>query len=111
MDPSSIPKQYGGDLDWTWGDMPNLDNDTKDIIGGVESGEGEKKEFLKGPMLFDGDKIQVLGREKKGEEKDGIERRWDIPVTANGASAPAGDSEKPSETATAAAPAPVQEAS
>lgn len=91
--------------------MPNLDNDTKDIIGGVESGEGEKKEFLKGPMLFDGDKIQVLGREKKGEEKDGIERRWDSPVTANGASAPAGDSEKPSETATAAAPAPVQEAS
>jgi len=111
MDPSSIPKQYGGDLDWTWGDMPNLDNDTKELIGGVESGEGDKKEFLKGPMLFDGDKIQVLGREKKGEEKDGVERRWDIPVAANGAtgaSTPAGDDEKATETATAAAPAPVQ---
>ena len=105
MDPSSIPKQYGGDLDWTWGDMPNLDQPAKDLIGGVGSGDG--KEFLKGPMLFDGEGIRVLGREEKGE------RRWDIPAAANGAGAgastPAGDGEKASETATAAAPVPAQE--
>lgn len=99
MDPSSIPKQYGGDLDWTWGDMPNLDQPAKDLIGGAESGSGEggKKEFLKGPMLFDGEGIRVLGREKKGGE--GGERRWDIPAAANGATA----------AAPAPAPAPAQE--
>lgn len=108
MDPSSIPRQYGGDLDWTWGDMPNLDQPAKDLVGGVESGD-ENKQFLKGPMLFDEEGIRVLGREEKGE------RRWNIPAATNGAAAgapaPASDGEKASETATAAAPAPAQQAS
>lgn len=73
MDPSSIPKQYGGDLDWKWGDMPNLDDEAKRVIGGVTSASAEGG-YLKGPMVFQGDKIEVLGRE------NGESRRREIPV-------------------------------
>lgn len=77
MDPSSFPKQYGGELDWQWGDMPNLDEPARELLQGLEQAPAEgktKKEILKGPMLFKGDKIEVLGSE------DGKDRRMDIPV-------------------------------
>lgn len=65
MDPSSIPKQYGGDLDWKWGDMPNLDEEARQVVGALETpaAEGETKpSFIKGPVLFNGDTIEVLGK-------------------------------------------------
>ncbi|RAH73064.1 SEC14 family lipid-binding protein [Aspergillus aculeatinus CBS 121060] len=65
MDPSSIPKQYGGDLDWKWGDMPNLDGEARQVVGALETpaAEGETKpSFIKGPVLFNGDTIEVLGK-------------------------------------------------
>lgn len=77
MDPASIPKQYGGELDWQWGDMPNLDAPAHELLVNLEQPlkEGqEKKEILKGPILFKGDRIEVLGTE------DGKERRQTIPV-------------------------------
>ena len=77
MDPSSFPKQYGGELEWQWGDMPNLDEPARELLQGVEQPitEGQtKKELLKGPLLFKGDKIEVLGTE------NGKERRTTIPV-------------------------------
>jgi hypothetical protein len=77
MDPTSIPKQYGGELDWQWGDMPNLDEPARELLQNLEQplAEGkEKKEILKGPILFKGDKIEVLGTE------NGKERREIIPV-------------------------------
>lgn len=77
MDPTSIPKQYGGELDWQWGDMPNLDEPAHELLQNLEQppAEGkEKKDILKGPILFKGDKIEVLGTE------DGKERRQIIPV-------------------------------
>ena len=36
MEPSSIPKQYGGELEWQWGDMPNLDEPAKEKLQGIE---------------------------------------------------------------------------
>lgn len=114
MDPSSIPKQYGGDLDWKWGDMPNLDDEAKGVIGGVASA-GADGEHLKGPMTFQGDKIEVLGRE------NGEARRREIPVEKGGQSQQTtqsqengADGEKTGNgdataTATAPAPAPSQE--
>lgn len=37
IDPSSIPKKYGGQLDWAWGDLPNLDpRMVADMQGGSE---------------------------------------------------------------------------
>ncbi|PYH48769.1 SEC14 family lipid-binding protein [Aspergillus saccharolyticus JOP 1030-1] len=65
MEPSSIPKQYGGDLDWKWGDMPNFDEEARQVIGALETppAEGETKPtFIKGPVLFNGDNIEILGK-------------------------------------------------
>jgi hypothetical protein len=77
MEPSSIPKQYGGELDWTWGEMPNLDEPARELLQGLEQDQvdGEKrKDILKGPILFEGDHLKVLGT------VDGKERRETIPV-------------------------------
>lgn len=77
MEPSSIPQRYGGELEWQWGDMPNLDEPAHDLLQGLEQplAEGKtKKEILKGPMMFQGDKIAVLGTQ------DGKDRRETIPV-------------------------------
>ncbi|KAJ5191635.1 uncharacterized protein N7498_010620 [Penicillium cinerascens] len=77
MDPSSIPKQYGGELDWQWGDLPNLDEAAQEKLQGIEQPPAEgktKKEMIKGPLLFKGDTIEVLGTE------NGTERRKTIPV-------------------------------
>lgn len=77
MDPSSIPKHYGGELDWQWGDMPNLDEPAQEKLQGIEQAPAEgktKKEMMKGPMLFKGDEIEVLGT------VNGKERRETIPV-------------------------------
>ncbi|KAJ5653282.1 hypothetical protein N7490_000285 [Penicillium lividum] len=74
MDPSSIPKQYGGDLEWQWGDLPNLDEPSHELLKGVEVQEGGKPGLLKGPMRFKGDQIEVVGTE------NGKERRSNIPV-------------------------------
>ncbi|KAK2748941.1 hypothetical protein FQN57_007224 [Myotisia sp. PD_48] len=36
MDPANFPKQYGGELDWQWEDMPHLDEPAKALIGSLE---------------------------------------------------------------------------
>lgn len=77
MDPSSFPKAYGGELEWQWGDMPNLDEAAHERLQPLEQpvAEGKtKKDILKGPMLFKGDQIEVLGTE------DGKPRKTVIPV-------------------------------
>ncbi|KAJ5832055.1 hypothetical protein N7474_000366 [Penicillium riverlandense] len=77
MEPSSIPKSYGGELDWQWGEAPNLDEPARELLQGIEQplAEGQtRKGILKGAMVFKGDKIEVLGTE------DGKERRMTIPV-------------------------------
>lgn len=85
MDVSNIPKCYGGDLDWQWGDMPNLDDDARGVISGVESSATSDKEsegraesgYLKGPMVFNTEKnrVDVLGKIKDQP------RRMEIPVS------------------------------
>lgn len=71
MDPATIPSQYGGTLDFKWGDMPNLDEPARKLAGGVEQAEGG---YLKGPMRYLGDHIEVLGTDQ------GQPRRQTIPV-------------------------------
>lgn len=86
MDISNIPKGYGGELDWQWGDMPNLDDDARSVIAGVESASpSSDKErdgraasgYLKGPMLFNTEKssVDVLGTVQ------GEPRRLHIPIS------------------------------
>ena len=77
MEPSSIPKQYGGELDWQWGDMPNLDEPARELIGALETAPADgqtKPGFIKGPVLFKGDKVEVLGKE------NGKSRATTVPV-------------------------------
>lgn len=77
MDPSNIPKQYGGQLAWKWGDMPNLDEPARELIHPLETppAEGQTRPgFTKGPLLFKGDEIEILGK------VDGKSRRSTIPV-------------------------------
>jgi hypothetical protein len=42
VDKENLPKPYGGELDWTFQDEPNLDADAKGVIG----------EMPKGPFIF-----------------------------------------------------------
>ncbi|KAJ5176903.1 uncharacterized protein N7482_002780 [Penicillium canariense] len=101
MDPASFPQKYGGELEWQWGDMPNLDEPARELLQNLEQSavEGtEKKHILKGPVLFKGDTIEVLGTE------DGKRRRETILVpkvqlqqeqangNSNGAAVPAKES-------------------
>ncbi|KAJ5958243.1 uncharacterized protein N7479_005393 [Penicillium vulpinum] len=84
MEPSVIPKAYGGELEWSWGDMPNLDEPSRELLRGIEQPlvDGKtRKDILKGPVLFEGDHLQVLGT------VDGKDRREIIPVPKAQASA------------------------
>lgn len=88
MDPSSIPKQYGGDLDWQWGDMPNLDEPARELVGALEipPAEGETKpSFTKGPVLFKGDRVEILGK------VNGKSRQRTVPVPMPMPAGPADD--------------------
>ncbi|KAF3479689.1 CRAL/TRIO domain-containing protein [Arthroderma uncinatum] len=89
MDPADIPKRYGGELDWDWGDMPNLDEPARALVGSceivgpyadkpdekenssgeaTEGAEARKSNFIKGPATVHNDRIEVLGS-IKGEER------------------------------------------
>lgn len=100
MEPSSIPSQYGGTLDFQSGDLPNLDDAARALVGGIESppeSEGGKRGYLKGPMRFYNDHIEVLGTDH------GKPRRATIPVPASSAERPSAEqppSEMPSTTTT-----------
>ncbi|KAL5052019.1 hypothetical protein BDW71DRAFT_193502 [Aspergillus fruticulosus] len=100
MEPSSIPKQYGGGLEWQWGDMPNLDEPARELIGALETAPAEgqtKPGFIKGPVLFKGDRVEVLGKE------NGKRRATTVPVPesklaqTNGVSTTAHSEEKQQE--------------
>lgn len=83
MEPSSIPKSYGGELDWSWGEMPNLDDPSRELLRGIEQplANGQtRKDILKGPVLFNADHLQVLGT------VDGKERREIVPIPKTQAS-------------------------
>ncbi|KMU74792.1 LOW QUALITY PROTEIN: hypothetical protein CISG_00722 [Coccidioides immitis RMSCC 3703] len=90
MDPSSFPKQYGGELDWEWGDMLNLDEPAQELVRVEElgpKGDGEistessnktveerKRNFVKGPVAWLKDRIEIFG------SIGGQKRRKTIPV-------------------------------
>ncbi|KAI1983429.1 hypothetical protein LOZ53_005858 [Ophidiomyces ophidiicola] len=82
MEPSSIPKRFGGELDWEWEDMPNLDEPARELVGTLENlgptADGEltttnieketskteeerKKNFTKGPIAWVKDRIEIFG--------------------------------------------------
>lgn len=67
MPPSSIPKKYGGTLDWTFGTSgPNLDRETRETL---RMREGE--ELPKGPLRWNRQEggLRVVGGEGRTEEE------------------------------------------
>ena len=58
MDPSSIPKKYGGQLEWTWGNPPDLDVETREAL----ERDGNKG-WVKGPALWLNNERIVVGSE------------------------------------------------
>ncbi|KLO17347.1 CRAL/TRIO domain-containing protein, partial [Schizopora paradoxa] len=49
IEPSELPKQYGGKLDWKFLDAPLLDDEMKKVL----------PEMPRGPFVFDGDTLTV----------------------------------------------------
>lgn len=58
MDPTSIPKKYGGQLDWAWGHMPDLDEEIREAL----ERDGNKG-WVKGPTLWLNNERIVVGSE------------------------------------------------
>ncbi|EZF29842.1 hypothetical protein H109_06579 [Trichophyton interdigitale MR816] len=98
MDEENIPKRYGGKLDWDFGDMPNLDDEARALVGSMErvgpyanqpaDSEGaaaaaaadaatRKANFVKGPVVIHDDKIDIYGSVK------GETRRKTLPLPVN----------------------------
>ncbi|KAL2887077.1 Sec14 cytosolic factor [Ceratocystis lukuohia] len=61
IDPKNLPKQYGGELDFNWGDLPTVD---PAWAGALEWADGYKS-FPTGPMVWqpygDGSRLECLG--------------------------------------------------
>lgn len=58
MDPTSIPKKYGGKLDWAWGSMPDLDDEIREAL----ERDGNKG-WVRGPALWLNNERIVVGSE------------------------------------------------
>ena len=56
MDPSSIPKKYGGKLEWTSGQPPHLDEETREAL----ERDGNKG-WVKGPALWLNNERVIVG--------------------------------------------------
>jgi hypothetical protein len=82
IDPKNIPKKYGGELEFQFGDMPNLDPYVENVI----QWEGDRKDFPDGPIYWekktkDGKKIKAIATGSFAE--GGKERHDEICVVTN----------------------------
>jgi hypothetical protein len=58
MDPKDIPTQYGGQLEFKWGDLPSLDEEAKQAME-----QGGQPGWIAGPCLWLDHKRVVVGSE------------------------------------------------
>lgn len=81
IDIKNIPKSYGGELEFDWGERPNLDTGIHDVC----KWENGHKEFPPGPCLWrtieDGEKLECIavGSVDKVERRERVctvDRRW-----------------------------------
>jgi hypothetical protein len=68
IDPANIPKKYGGELDFNWGDYPKLDPILKDVV----TWQNGFTDFPPGPMYWH-DKGDSIELEAVGSE-GGVQR-------------------------------------
>lgn len=55
----NLPKVYGGEMDWTYEDEPDLDEEIKKAI---------QSDKIEGPVVWDGKKMVLLGEGRKDEQ-------------------------------------------
>ena len=61
--PENIPTEYGGTLDWNFGDLPNFDAITRESYGLKEG------KWPIGPIRMEGDDIVALGTHADGKPR------------------------------------------
>jgi hypothetical protein len=59
MEAKDFPKRYGGDLDWEWGNLPDLDKETRAAVE-----KDGNKGWIRGPCQWLDGKRLVVGSEK-----------------------------------------------
>eukprot|EP01099_Mayorella_cantabrigiensis_P006075 TRINITY_DN5022_c0_g1_i1.p1 TRINITY_DN5022_c0_g1~~TRINITY_DN5022_c0_g1_i1.p1 ORF type:complete len:517 (-),score=63.76 TRINITY_DN5022_c0_g1_i1:3-1553(-) len=75
MDPKDFPKKYGGELDWSWGSLPDLDAET---LAALEK-DGNKG-WVRGPCLWlDGERL-VVGSENGKLRRPDSEVEKHLPI-------------------------------
>ena len=86
IDPANIPKGYGGQLDFTWADMPNLDPVIKETV----QWENGHTDFPRGPIYWrpidGGDRLECIAVGTT-DQKDRLERVCTIPTAYKGQTA------------------------
>lgn len=109
VEPRNIPKQYGGELEFNWGEMPNLDP----IVHETVKWENGHKSFPTGPLLWrpldDGETLECVAIGTTGPDHQQRNERVctmprlvkpsteEAPAPPAASQEPAGD--KPAETA------------
>lgn len=63
IDPSNLPEEYGGTLQWKWQDMPNLDSPMRELVHDLYQPSQPGIQIVKGPVSFQDGCIQLLGNE------------------------------------------------
>lgn len=61
IDRANLPVEYGGDLDWTWQDLPNLDSHARRLVDNLYEKTDQGEIFAKGPVTFENGCIKLLG--------------------------------------------------
>ncbi|KAJ6150566.1 hypothetical protein N7471_001765, partial [Penicillium samsonianum] len=71
IDPPNLPKAYGGELDWQWQDLPNLDGPAKELMDKLHQDTAEGQVFPKGSIIFERGCIRLLGTIDGMPRRDG----------------------------------------
>lgn len=118
IDPANIPKQYGGTLDFAWGQAPNLDPVIRDAADWEGAGNKENPAFPKGPAYWrpiDGGKRVECVAVGSVDKVERCVRVCTLPVAfpegeagaaVNGAAVPAVTTTEAKDAPAAATPAP-----
>lgn len=70
---TSIPREYGGTLDWKWGDKPLLDEPARELAGGLythHKNAGGIGDFIEGPIIYSEGAIEVVGTVQRRRRED-----------------------------------------
>ncbi|RPB26219.1 CRAL/TRIO domain-containing protein [Terfezia boudieri ATCC MYA-4762] len=73
--PENLPKKYGGDLDWDYGDVPDVDEEIREVVGEDVFADGG----LTGPVRWVVGGKGMVGRAVKVGSIGGKDRRGDKP--------------------------------